>query len=182
MVYIKHNDGYGDSDFNLLKDFLGLIDTKISEGNKEFKLTRDECVLDTIEYYVGFGFIAVQRYFHSTYPQIMHDKEDKKNKKNKKNKKKDKALNVCPSGLVAVLNAGANFAKHSEEWPIDQELSRQEQITLETFRGNADLSWHPCANKLFTLTQSLSFTSLIPKIEEWRDALDAHQSLLKNTR
>lgn len=167
MVYIKCNDAYGDGDFNLLKDFLELIDTKIAEGDKEFKLTKDECTLDTIEYYAGFGFIAIQRYFHSTYPQVILDK--------------NKALDACPSGLMAVLNAGANFVKHSEEWPIDQELKRREQKTLDTFCGQDDLSWHPCANKLFALTQSLFFINLIPKIEEWRNALDALQPLSGST-
>lgn len=167
MVYMKCNDTYADGDFNLLKDFLELIDTKIAKGDRAFKLTKDECVLDTIEYYAGFGFIAIQRYFHSTYPQVMPHKE--------------RALDACPSGLMTILNAGANFAKHSEEWPLDQELKKQQQKTLDTFCGDDDLSWHPCANKLHALTQSLSFTNLIPKIEEWRNALDALQALSEST-
>jgi hypothetical protein len=169
MVYIKCSNGYADGDLSLLKDFLELIDTKIAEGDKEFRLTRDECAIDAIEYYAGFGFIAIQRYFNSTYPQVMSDK--------------NKALDACPSGLMAVLNAGANFAKHSEEWPIDQELSKREQKTLDTFCcGDHDLSWHPYINKLFSLTQSLSFTNLIPKIEEWRNALEPLQSLSECAR
>ncbi|MBF0166935.1 MAG: hypothetical protein HQL45_04825 [Alphaproteobacteria bacterium] len=167
MVYLKCNDDYADFDFNLLKDFLELIDTKIAEGDNKFKLTKNECVLDTIEYYAGFGFIAIQRYFHSTYPQVMPDKR--------------KALDACPNGLMAVLNAGANFAKHSEEWPIDQELGKNAEKTINTFFGNDDLSNHPCANKLFALTQSLFFSNLIPIIEEWRNALDSFQSLSEST-
>lgn len=159
MVYMKCGDAYADGDYNLLKDFLILIDAKIEELNKIFHHTKDEYILDSIEYYVGFGYIAIQRYFHSTYPQTFTDKS--------------KALSAYPSDLMLVLNAGANFVKHSEEWPLEQSLKAREQKTMDTFLGGDDLSDYPCSNKLFALTQSMSFIKLIPKIEEWRNILSS---------
>ena len=158
MGFIKCENGIADEEFHLLSDFLKIIDMQVEQRNRAFSLTKDECVLDSIEYYVGFGFIAIQRYFHSTYPQVTPDK------------KKD-ALKVCPNGLMIILNAAADFAKHSEEIPHYRELNKQEQKTIDCFLGDDELGWHPCANKLFALTGSLSFASLLPKIEEWRNSL-----------
>ena len=167
VIYFKIGNNCADGDLGLLRGFLASIDAKITECYKRFRQTTDECVLDEIEYYAGFGFIAIQRYLNSTYPQITRDKT--------------KALDVCPDGLMVVLNAGANFAKHSEEYSPRQELDKRERKTVDTFFGNDDLSWHPCVNKLFALTQSLSFTNLIPKIEKWRNTLDGDPFLPKKT-
>jgi hypothetical protein len=146
-------------DFFLLKEFLSFIDKKLEESWQSYQVSKNEGALDTGEYYAGFGFIAIQRYIHAAYPYTFPN-----------NKHQSLKLN---NGLMEILNAGADFAKHSDEWwPLDQKLSKQSQKTVDTFFGEDDLSPYPCVNKLYSLTKQMSFLPLMKEIEEWQVALD----------
>ena len=101
-----------------------MIDKELTYFNIQFKNLNDpdgDGLCDFGEHFIGYGFIAIQRYFTSTYPQT--------------NVKKWNALKIEPKitdnlFLAEVLNAGANYSKHEDEWPFIVEVGERESSGL----------------------------------------------------
>lgn len=178
MAIFKFGDDYADPDFWLLCRHLKLLDTELLQINAAIATSRDpdsDGFLDTAEYFIGHGFVAIQRYLTATRTGLGIDKMD--------------AFDVAPvmrGGLsfVAAINAAANYWKHVEEWvetihkTDGAELSRSALRTLQQVETLTPWAEYTCANLMAVLLEGEEFelSGLLPKIEEWRDNLFA-QSL-----
>ena len=70
MTVIKVGDDYADGDFSLLSRHLDLLDFELARINAAIKESSDsesDGLCDTGEYFIGHGFVAIQRYLTSTY-------------------------------------------------------------------------------------------------------------------
>lgn len=180
MVYLKVGDEYGDGCLTHLKTFLGMLDTELSAINQEIKASVDpdtEGLCDLGEYFIGYGFVAIQRYLTSTYPQT----KLLKNNIYKIGHKIHDDLH-----LIEAINAGANYWKHEEEWysnPREEaENSKKNKgnnmlRTLSPIEKATPYANYTLANLLHEILQSvspeseLSFSPILPFIEEWRNSL-----------
>ena len=192
MVYLKCKDEFIDSCFSNLTIFLQMIDCELSKIDSKIVYSRDptsEGLCDLGEYLIGYGFIAMQRYIVSTYPQ---------NGKNKKESLKHGIKLYDDLFLIEVINAGANYCKHEPEWPYNVEHGNADEdgmTPIKVNRSDNDLSdlQKKSFNIITTLTpyadytlsnllaeilkrisydSSLSFAPILPFIEQWRKELD----------
>ena len=174
-MYIKAGNEFGDTDFEFMREFLEHLDVKLLEIMDNISLSPDPDSLglfDKGEYYIGVGFIVAQSYITSTYPKLEI--------------KKKGAMQAGPllkNGLtfIEALNSGANFWKHSEEWGLDnivtrniESLSKQAQKTIKTIEIVTPWSDYTCSNLLAELVGESEFklAALLPFMEEWRNDLD----------
>lgn len=103
MVYIKIGNEYADGCFNHLKLFLRMIDRELSTINSNIKKSADpdtDGLCDLGEYLIGYGFVAMQRYVSSTYPQTS---------KNKGKIYKFEAKLKNDVYFMQAINSGANY-------------------------------------------------------------------------
>ena len=122
------------------------------------------------EYFIGSGFVAIQRYLTSTYCGLGISQSV--------------AFNVPPIvnrnlKFAEAVNAGANYWKHVEEW-IGY-LNKAENVPLKniTLRTLDKLElatpWddYTCANLLAVLRngKELELSALLTEIAEWRNNL-----------
>ena len=170
MTITKIGDDYADADFTLLGRHLRLLDSELNTLNATIAASRDPDsagLCDSAEYFIGSGFVAVQRYLTATRAGLGISTAE--------------AFAVPPIvkdglSLAAALSAGANYWKHMEEW-IDT-LNKSENAEL---KGNALRTlrqlvvvtpWedYTSANLLATFMdgQALELSRLLPGIEEWR--------------
>ncbi len=124
MVYLKFDNEYADGCFNHLKLFLRMIDNELVSVNIRIKESTDpdsDGLCDLGEYFIGYGFIAIQRYISSTYPQTAKNKGDIYKFGQKL---KDDLY------LIQAINAGANYWKHHEEWYSTEEKTEKQKRKL----------------------------------------------------
>jgi hypothetical protein len=175
-MYLKTDDGIYDGDLAFLKDLVALLDSRLDEVWQAIVSCSDPDGMghcDNGEYVVGMGFIACQRYLASTYsPHGMS---------------KNIALRAGPrhiggETIARIVNAGANFWKHSDEWDSHSTVFRNpaglNQIQLETIQVIETVTpWadYTCANLLAALAAPAEprLKYLLPQLEAWRDALDS---------
>jgi hypothetical protein len=175
VMYWNCKDGTHDFDLAFLRDLCALLDSRLDQIQETIDASFDPDQMghfDDFEYVVGMGFVACQRYLASTFGPH--------------NVAKKAALSVGPrhSGgetLARILNAAANYWKHSDEWDSKSTVFRNhaglEPMQLETIRVVETVTpWgdYTCANLLAALTapDEPRLQSLLPEIEEWRDSLD----------
>ena len=173
MAIIRVGGDYADADFALLGRHLKLLDIEICRINAAIVSSRDpesDGLCDAGEYFIGHGFIAIQRYLTATRTGLGISLID--------------ALKVPPIlrgglSLAAALNAAANYWKHMEEW-----IEALNGLDGGTLKGNALRTlqqieavtpWedYTCANLLAVLLdgRALELSNLLPSIAEWRDNL-----------
>ena len=174
-MYIKIGNKFADGDLEFTRDFLEHLDVKLIQITNKISLSSDpdsEGLLDHGEYYIGVGFSVTQNYITSTYPQLDVKKWDAL----KFGSKVSNSLTV-----MELLNAGANYWKHQEEWGFEniisknlEELSKPAQRTIETIEIITPWADYTCSNILAALLgeKKLELTALIPFLEEWRNHLD----------
>lgn len=170
---IKIGDECADSDFALLRRHLNLLDIELSQINAAIASSRDpesDGLCDAGEYFVGHGFIAIQRYLTATRTGLGVSQSD--------------AFSVAPMlqgglSLAAALNAGANYWKHMEEWievlnrSGDVDLKGSAVKTLQQVETVTRWEEYTCVNLLAVLLdgQALELSRLLPAIGEWRQNL-----------
>lgn len=170
MVILKIGDEFADGDFSLLTRHLGLLDQELIRLNAAIAVSPDpdsEGYLEAGEYFVGHGFVAIQRYLTATRACLGVMMAD--------------AFAVPPMAtnelsLAAAINAGANYWKHMEEWietlnkTADAELKGNALKTLQQLETITPWAEYSCANLLAALLdgQPLELSRLLPQIEIWR--------------
>jgi hypothetical protein len=173
MPIIKIGEDYADSDFALLGRHLNLLDIELSQINAAIASSRDpesDGLCDAGEYFIGHGFIAIQRYLTATRAALGVSPSD--------------AFSLPPMlrgglSLAAALNAGANYWKHMEEWiePLNRsdgvDLKASALKTLQQVETITPWEEYTCANLLAVLLngQALELSCLLPSIAEWRHNL-----------
>ena len=176
MVILKIGDSLFDDELNLLIKLLSLLDIELKRVNAEIKASRDpesDGFLDVGEFLIGSGFVAIQRYLTATRAALGIQQVP--------------AYDFPPmvnetAAYAKVLNALANYWKHSEEWfeilngSESAKLGRQAESTIETLEKVCPLLDYPCADFLAILLQGkdLELSNLLPLISEWRDNLWNH--------
>lgn len=175
MAIIKVGHRYADADFTLLARHLHLLDLELTQLNAAITESRDPVstgLCDTAEYFIGHGFVAIQRYLTATRTGLGVSVAE--------------SFGVPPlmdSGLslAVAINAGANYWKHTEEWietinkSDDADLKGSALKTLQQIEAITPWEEYTCSNLLAVLLdgQALELSRLLPKIEEWRDNLFA---------
>jgi len=173
LAILKVGDEYADADFALLGRHLKLLDVELSQINAAIAASRDpesDGLCDAGEYFIGHGFIAIQRYLTATRTALGVGLSQ--------------AFEVPPtlqggSSLVTALNAGANYWKHVEEWIDDlnkadnSDLKGSALKTLQQLETVTPWQEYSCANLLAVLLdgQALELSRLLPAIAEWRHNL-----------
>lgn len=108
-MYLKVKGEYADRELQLLSELLNILDGKVVEINNLISKSLDpesDGLTDRGEYFIGVGFSVIQQYLTDTLTLTGVSKRS--------------ALNVGPRysedfTFVAVVNAAANWWKHSAE-------------------------------------------------------------------
>lgn len=179
MPILKSGDQFADVDFGLLARHLALLDTELTRLNKAIAASSDpdsDGLFDSGEYFIGHGFIAMQRYLTATRAGLRMTASE--------------AYCLPPAtargiSVVAAINAGANYWKHMEEWfedlgrSADAELKGSALNTLRQLEAITPWREYTCSNLLAILLdgEDLKLSLLLPRIEEWRSNIfDRSQS------
>jgi len=167
-MYIRIDDRFADDQLHLLSELLALLDTKIIEIYKLLATTSDpesDGLLDRGEYFLGIGIVAIQQYLADTLTLTGIEKKQ--------------ALNLGPAyseqlTFVAVLNAAANWWKHSAERYPNTAPRRDAVRSSEIVNEVGDSDSYELSNVLANLlrTSEVTLCSLLPNLVLWRSALD----------
>lgn len=170
MAIIRLGDAYADSDFALLTRHLRLLDIELAQIAASTASSSDpesEGLCDAGEYFIGHGFVAIQRYLTATRTGLRISLSS--------------ALNVPPVlqdgiSLMAAINASANYWKHVEEWieqlgkPDGAHLKGNALKTLQQLETVTPWEEYTCANLLCVILEGapMELSRVLPAIAEWR--------------
>lgn len=171
MSIIKIDNGYADGDFLLLRRHLRLLDLELVRLNAAINVSDSrevDALRDSGEYFIGHGFVAIQRYLTATRTGFGIGINE--------------AFGIPPMtsrgvSLVTAINLGANYWKHVEEWTekinksVDAELTGSALNTFNKLTAITPWREYTCSNLLAIILegQRLELSLLLPKIEEWRN-------------
>jgi hypothetical protein len=159
-------------EFNLsfLKEAATLVDSKLQllELGAEHSEDPDQLgIYDRAEYITGFGLVACQTYIATCVAR--------------KRLNKGYLVNIgprhpCGQSIASLVNALANYWKHSAEWTTP--LSKEAQRTVDTISAlQVDFrASYVMANSLHALLRPNEprIQQLIPLLKQWRLALQQH--------
>lgn len=158
-------DEFVDWNLDILSELLSMLDGKISEINSQILNSSDpdyEGLCNTGEYFIGIGFVAIQRYLVDTLIGTGIDK--------------NKAYILGPKfssdiTYVSLINSAANWWKHEAEWFNKDEIPRNGQRTIEHVTAIAESHEYALSNILASICGSgnISLGALVPYLIEWRN-------------
>ena len=167
-MYLKINEEYADGELALLADLLSMLDKEIMKIQKAIASSNDpesDGLLDRCEYFIGIGLTGIQQYLADT---LTFTGVKKKN-----------ALTLGPAykeglAFVAVLNAAANWWKHSAEWYAEPTLRKDALRTQQVIGEVAESEEYVMSNVLAGLlrTPNVTLSSLLPNLVLWRSAVE----------
>lgn len=154
-----------DFDLEFLVDSVEFIDRQLVRLEREIEYCPDPDgfgLFDRSEQIIGLGFVACQQYITVTRTTI--------------GVPKDEAFNYGPkhksdSEIVSIINAGANFWKHSSEWNSGKKGTCTKEILIKVL---GDLEQDYVLSNLFHVLLSplpLRFDQLVPFLVGWRDEI-----------
>lgn len=167
-MYLKVGGEYADRELQLLAELLNNLDEKVVEVSNLISKSVDpesDGLTDRGEYFIGVGFSVIQQYLTDTLTLTGVSKRI--------------ALDIGPRyseefTFISVVNAAANWWKHSAEW-VGQETTsslalQTQKIVVET----AESLEYPLSNVLAKLlgTSEITLSALLPNLVQWRSALD----------
>jgi hypothetical protein len=154
-------------DLMCLNDAAALVDSKLDLLDERANQSADpdtDGIYDRAEYLAGFGFLACQAYITESISMSSLQKEE--------------ALSMgprhaCGHTMVTLVNAIANYWKHSPEW--GHPLSRRAQATADLISAlGVDVgSSYVVVNALSELVQPHGHRVrfVIPFLSQWRTTL-----------
>lgn len=167
-MYLKVGSEHADGELQLLSELLGILDGKVVEVSTLIAASFDpesDGLADRGEYFIGVGCSAVQQYLTDTLTLT--------------GIRKDRAFDIGPRyskefTFVSVVNAAANWWKHSAEWVAQQTpngLAMKTQNIVVEVAGTED---YPLSNVLAKLQGSseITLSALLPNLVLWRSAVD----------
>ena len=109
-MYLKVGGEYADRELQLLAELLNNLDEKVVEVSNLISKSVDpesDGLTDRGEYFIGVGFSVIQQYLTDTLTLTRVSKR--------------RALDIGPRyseefTFISVVNAAANWWKHSTEW------------------------------------------------------------------
>lgn len=167
MTILKTNNHISDTYLNLLESFLHTVDSEWDHTVSESKRypPDDAMFIDRLDDVAGLGFTVCQRYMVSAYPSFGLSKKD--------------ALALPPlhsSGttIVALINSGANYWKHSDEWRDEKHEYQKDKTVgvLRTALSEAEIGYC-CSNLVSALVGNSPqpFSRILKHLMEWRSNL-----------
>lgn len=154
-------------DLLCLNDAAALVDSKLDLLDERASRSADpdtDGIFDRAEYLAGFGFVACQVYITESISMAGLQKEEAL---------KLGPRHACGHTVAALVNAIANYWKHSPEWTYP--LSRRAEATASLI---SDLgvnvgSSYVVVNALYQLVQPSKHRVrfVIPALSEWRATL-----------
>ena len=167
-MYLKVGDEYADRELHLLSELLHILDGKVVEVSSLVSKSLDpesDGLTDRGEYFIGVGFSVIQQYLTDTLTLTGVNKRS--------------AFDIGPRyseefTFFSVVNAAANWWKHSAEW-VGQETT--EKLALQTQRivvKTAESLDYPLSNVLAKLLDAsdITLSALLPDLVLWRSAVD----------
>ena len=159
-----------DFDLEFLTAATALVDASLERVKAEASSSPDPDafgIFDETEYLTGFGFVACQ-----TYATAVVSRSRLKGKKHE-------ALALGPKhrtgrSMAQLINAAANYWKHSPEWAFDAPTTQAAQtIDVISSLGVAASDSYPVANMLREILapHRARFENLIPFVKQWLDAV-----------
>jgi hypothetical protein len=159
-----------DFDLEFLTAATALVDTSLERLHAEARSSPDPDafgIFDEAEYLTGFGFVACQ-----TYATAVVSRSQLKGKKRE-------ALALGPKhrtgrSMAQLINAAANYWKHSPEWALDAPTTQAAQtIEVISSLGVDAGDSYPVANLLREILtpHRARFENLMPFLKQWRDAV-----------
>ena len=159
-----------DFDLDFLRAALGLVDASLARLHENARSSPDPDgfgIFDEVEYITGFGFVACQTYATAVV-SLSH----------LRNRKRE-ALALGPKhrtgrSMAELVNAAANYWKHSPEWSLDAPTAQAAQtIEVISTLGVATDASYPIANALREILtpHPARFANLIPFLTQWRDVI-----------
>lgn len=154
-------------DTNFLKDATALVDARIEQLFKKAHVSPDPDALgvyDSLEYFIGFGFIACQTYSTCIISYLEVDRTA--------------ALDLPPKHrngetMISLVNAAANYWKHSSEWLYDEppRIAKTSLTLIESLGIETTLGYYPLGNVLHRILEPhpVRFGNLLPFLTQWRD-------------
>jgi len=167
-MYLKVGDEYADRELQLLAELLNILDEKVVEVSNLISKSVDpvsDGLTDRGEYFIGVGFSVIQQYLTDTLTLTGVSKR--------------KAFDIGPRyseefTFISVVNAAANWWKHSAEWVGQEKTStlalQTQRIVVET----AESLDYPLSNVLAKLlgASEITLCALLPNLVLWRSAVD----------
>ena len=156
-----------DVELDFLEHYLALIDMQLEHLAAEGKASGDPDgfgIFDEIDSFFGLGFVVCQRYLTATCGWLKVPKPV--------------ALAAGPkhsSGMtiVQIINHGANYWKHHEEWSEDRTSPRQQRTQAAMKAIHALDSDYPMMTALSEITVGNKFKDALPDLVWWRDDVRA---------
>ncbi len=150
----------------LTSQLINIIDEKLYDLIRNSHID-DEIIFGSIEHIVGLGFVVLQQYMTVVCGNLQKNKKDVLSKGPKYKDGKT---------FSEIVNASANYWKHSSEWPLDKNCRDKDkrikaiEAILRSFSDNDD---YPLVNILSELshTEKRQFNAVFKKILEWRNEL-----------
>lgn len=171
-MYIKNGSEYADREFHLLTEILNIIDEKVIDVNKRISTSVDpvsDGLTDRGEYFIGVGLSLIQQYLTDTLTLTGLTKK--------------RALDIGPRysedlTFISIINAAANWWKHSAEWFGKVEKEKKGFQTQNIIIAVTDSLDYPLSNVLAELlgTSDSTLSALLPNVLLWREAVDFERS------
>ena len=151
----------------LTSQLINIIDEKLYDLIRNSHID-DESIFESIEHIVGLGFVVLQQYMTVVCGNLEKKKKDvlSKGPKHKDGKT-----------FSEIVNASANYWKHSSEWPLDKncrDKDKRIKAIEAILRSFSDNGGYPLVNILSELshTEKGQFNAVFKKILEWRNELN----------
>jgi len=177
-MVIQFEDGVLDHELEFLEELLGVMDARIQRIRDEARAVLDPDAfgyLDHLDAAAGLGFVSCQQYVTAIAGWFGLTRT-----KNWKQSALAKGpVHSCGTPTVALINAGANYWKHHEEWspPYGQQdkLAEKTLQTLEEVGVRRDESYL-AFSLLAELTrpQAPRLSLLLTDLVQWREAVSAN--------
>ena len=142
----------------LTSQLINIIDEKLYDLIRNSHID-DESIFESIEHIVGLGFVVLQQYMTVVCGNLEKKKKDvlSKGPKHKDGKT-----------FSEIVNASANYWKHSSEWPLDKncrDKDKRIKAIEAILRSFSDNGGYPLVNILSELshTEKGQFNAVLRK-------------------
>ncbi|WP_071871558.1 hypothetical protein [Atopomonas hussainii] len=169
-MFLKADEEFIDYNFQLLSSLLKKLDDELTDINRLILSIDDPesyGLTDRGEYLIGVGFSAMQQYMTETLSMTGLNKNH--------------ALDIGPkhnkeSTVISIVNAAANWWKHSAEWANQSEISNLSRRTQAKIMGVTNTNMYQLSNVLAELlgTSEITLSALLPSLALWRSDVDNH--------
>jgi len=176
-MVIEFQDGVLDYELEFLEELLAVMDARIERVSEEATTVPDPDAwghLDHLDAAAGLGFVACQQYMSAIAGWFGLTAT----KNWKQAALAQGPIHSSGARTVALINAGANYWKHHEEWTLPGGQDKLAERTLQTLEATGirrDQSYL-AFSLLAELVRPPRLSALLSDLIEWREVLRANRS------